>query len=118
MVGAFKSLHEAGFLLYATEGTSTFLDENDIPNTKVFKIGQHGDPALLDIIEAKKVDFIINIPKNYSHEEITAGYKMRRRAVDLNIPLVTNVQVARLVVETLKKYRPEDLEIKPWDFYV
>ena len=118
MLGAFKSLHEAGFLLYATEGTSTFLDENDIPNTKVFKIGQHGDPALLDIIEAKKVDFIINIPKNYSHEEITAGYKMRRRAVDLNIPLVTNVQVARLVVETLKKYRPEDLEIKPWDFYV
>ena len=118
MLGAFKSLHEAGFELYATEGTSAFLNENEIPNTKVYKIGQDGDPALLSVIEEKKVDFIINIPKNYSHEEITDGYKMRRRAVDLNIPLVTNVQVARLVVETLKKYRPEDLEIKPWAEYV
>jgi carbamoyl-phosphate synthase large subunit len=118
MLGAAKEFHKTGLTIYATAGTSAFLTENNIPNTKVYKIGEEGTPALLDIIEQKKVDFIINIPKNYSHEEITDGYKMRRRAIDLNIPLITNVQLARLVVETLKKYSPEDLEITPWKDYM
>jgi carbamoyl-phosphate synthase large subunit len=118
MLSAAKGMKKAGFEIYATEGTSDFFTESGVENTKVYKIGHEGDPALMDVISQKKVDFIINIPKNYSHEEITAGYKMRRQAIDLNIPLITNVQLARLVVDTLKKYTPADLEIEPWKSYV
>lgn len=127
MLYAARDLHVLGFKLYATEGTSRFLTEAGVPNTLVQKIGTpvksplndgSGAPELLDVIGERKVDFIINIPKNYSHEEVTAGYQMRRKAIDLNIPLLTNVQVARVVVETLKKYRVEDLEVESWGSYV
>jgi carbamoyl-phosphate synthase large subunit len=113
-----KTLHAHGFKLYATEGTSDFLKANEIPCTKVYKIGQRGTPALLDLIDQKKVDFVINIPKNHSHEETTAGYQMRRRTIDLNIPLVTNVQVTKLVVDCLERGTVKDMAIEPWGSYV
>ncbi|MDP2625231.1 MAG: carbamoyl-phosphate synthase (glutamine-hydrolyzing) large subunit, partial [Candidatus Peregrinibacteria bacterium] len=113
-----KSLYTQGFEIYATEGTSDFLAEHNVPNTKAYKIGHKGTPALLDVINKRKVDFVINIPKNYSHEEMTDGYQMRRRAVDLNMPLVTNRQVTELVVECLARGTLEGLEIEPWSTYV
>ena len=111
-------LHVHGFEIYATEGTSQFLKDNGVRNIKVYKIGQQGSPAMMDVINDGKVDFVINIPQNYSHEEATSGYKMRRRTVDLNIPLITNVQVTKLVVECLERGTEKDLAIEPWSTYV
>ncbi|KKT76240.1 MAG: Carbamoylphosphate synthase large subunit [Candidatus Peregrinibacteria bacterium GW2011_GWA2_44_7] len=125
LLSAIKWLKEHAFKLYATEGTSDFLDEHGIENIRVAKIGAPGKNApkkngltVLDVIRERKVDCVFNIPKNYSHEEVTAGYQMRRQAIDLNIPLVTNVQVAKLIVETMKHYTIDDLAIEPWSSYV
>jgi len=118
LLHSIQDLAKLGFKIYATEGTSDFLAESGLENTKVFKIREEGTPGLLEVIDNRDVDFLINIPKSYSHEEITDGYKMRRRAIDLNIPLVTNVQVAKLVVETIQKYDLKDLAIEPWKAYV
>lgn len=118
LLSTIKSLHQQGFTLYATEGTHDFLRDNAIPSTKVYKIGSKGKPGLLEVIEARKVDFAINIPKNHSHEEATSGYQLRRRTTDLNIPLVTNIQVAKLVVDCLERDTLKDLAIEPWKTYV
>lgn len=114
---AAKKLSEMGFNLYATEGTSEFLRENGIKNTLLYKTPTEKSPNIIDYIEKQKVDFVINIPKNYSHEEVTAGYLMRRKAVDLNIPLITNLQVAKLMVNAIMRYKKEDLKIKEWVEY-
>lgn len=74
-------------------------------------------PNLLDVLSQKKIHLVVNIPKNYSHEEVTDGYLIRRKAIDLNVPLLTNVQVAKLMVEALSRYKLGDLKIKEWKAY-
>lgn len=114
---AARQLVRLGFDLYATEGTSAFLKENNIKNTLVHKISNGHKPNLLDVMAQKKIHLVINIPKNYSHEEITDGYLIRRKAIDLNIPLVTNLQVAEVIAEALTRYGAGDLKIKEWKEY-
>ncbi|MFA6436236.1 MAG: ATP-grasp domain-containing protein, partial [Candidatus Gracilibacteria bacterium] len=118
LLASLQSLHDQGFKIFATHGTSQLLNDNQIPNTKVYKIGEKESPGILEILSKRKVDFVINIPKKYSHEETSAGYHMRRCSIDLNIPLVTNIQIAKLVVECLERKTLDDLAIEPWGSYL
>ncbi|MBU2524266.1 carbamoyl-phosphate synthase (glutamine-hydrolyzing) large subunit, partial [Patescibacteria group bacterium] len=114
---AAKKWIELGYELSATEGTHDFFKENGVPTKKVYKISTKKSPNILDELAKGKIDLVINIPKNYSHEEITEGYLIRRKTIDLNIPLITNIQIARLIVNTLRKYGANDLKIKEWGEY-
>jgi len=113
-----KLLKTLGYTLFATEGTSKFLKQNNIKNILVQKLSKKKNSNILDYIRNKKVDLVIDIPKNYTRQEITDGYIIRRNAIDMNIPLITNVQVAKLIVDVLQKYTVDDLEIKSWDEYI
>ena len=113
-----KALQRMGFDLFATEGTSDFLKDNGVKNLKLFKVSTGKSPNIIDYIGEKKLDLVIDIPKNYTRQEITDGYIIRRKAIDMNIPLLTNLQVAKLLTEALKQYKIGDLEIKSWDEYV
>jgi len=112
-----RRLKNLGYTLFATEGTSKFLKQNGINTTLVQKLSKKKNPNILDYIKKKKVDLVIDIPKNYTRQEITDGYMIRRNAIDMNIPLVTNVQIAKLIVNVLQNYTIDDLEIKSWDEY-
>ena len=121
-LGYAAKLINLGFGLYATEGTHDFLAENGITSKKVHKLSNAAkdeklSPTMLDVLKGKEVDLVINIPKTYSKEEITDGYQIRRTAIDLNIPLITNLQVAEILVESMEKYKLEDLKIKAWSEY-
>lgn len=113
-----RKLSKMGFSLFATEGTSDFLKENKIENTKLFKARSGKKPNIIDYLIQKKLDLVIDIPKSYAHDEITDGYLIRRRAVDSNIPLITNLQIAKATVDALEKYKLEDLSAKAWREYV
>jgi len=112
-----KKLSDMGYELYATENTSRFLTENGIKNTFLYKIRSDMKPNLLDVLGEKILDMVINIPKNYSREEVTDGYLIRRKSIDFNIPLITNLQLAQALVEALKRYTMDDLKIKEWAEY-
>lgn len=112
-----RKFAEMDYKLFATPGTAEFLKENKVKCTKLFKASSESTPNLLDQMAKKKLDLIINIPKNYNRQETTDGYLIRRKAIDLNIPLITNVQVAELMVNALDKYKVEDLKIEPWSTY-
>ena len=112
------ALKEMGFSLFATEGTHEFLAENGLKSHVLHKVGDSRSPNLDDYLRDRSIDLVINIPRNYSHEELTAGYRIRRRAIDANIPLLTNLQLARLMVRTIGKYGIDDLKIKSWDEYL
>ena len=111
-----RKLKEMGYSLFATSGTADFLKDHGIGAHKLNKIGE-GSPDLDDYLKERSIDLVINVPRNYSHEEMTAGYQIRRRTIDLNIPLITNLQVARLTVKAIAKYDLEDLKIEAWDEY-
>lgn len=117
-LNAARKLVQNGFSLYATRGTAEFFKENGVEATAVYKVGSQESPNISEIIRKDKVDWVINIPRNYSHEEMTMGYGLRRLTIDHNIPLTTNVQVAKLMVDTLERYKLEDLAIEPWSTYV
>ena len=116
-VDSAQKLRAMGYSLFATAGTADFLKERGVMAHKLNKIGE-GSPDLDDYLKERSIDLVINIPRNYSHEEMTSGYQIRRRTIDLNIPLITNLQVARLMVKTIAKYDISDLKIKGWDEYV
>lgn len=118
LLESMKHLASLGFRLFATEGTHRTLKEHGLKSTLLHKIKTETSPNINEYLRDKKVDLVINIPRNYSPEEVTDGYLMRRKAIDANIPLITNKQIAMLLVETLGKYSPENLEIKSWDEYV
>jgi len=103
--------------LYATEGTAKFLEENGVKSTVLYWPLLEKEPNALTYLKERKIDLVINIPKSYEEEEITNDYLIRRKAVDFNIPLLTNAQIAKLFVESISKKKMEDLEIKSWDEY-
>jgi len=113
-----QQLVDMDYELYATENTSRFLTENGIKNTFLYKIRNKMQPNLLDVLGQKIIDLVINIPKSYSREEVTDGYLIRRKAIDFNIPLLTNLQLSQSVVEALQRYKMDDLKIKEWSEYV
>ncbi len=114
---AAKKFTEMGFKIFATEGTCDYFLSEGIKCEKVYKISSKKEPSILTAMSEKKFDLIINIPKNYSRSTMTDGYMIRRKSVDLNIPLVTNVQVAKIMAEALEKYGLEDLKVKEWGEY-
>lgn len=113
-----RKLHKLGFNLFATEGTSDFLNNNGIKNSKLYKVSTGKSPNILDYIMQKKLDLVIDIPKNYTRQEITDGYMIRRKAIDMNIPLFTNIQIAKIMTDVLERYSLDDLELASWDHYV
>jgi len=113
-----KKLIAMGFAIFATPGTSIFLKENGVPNLLVHFPLEKKKPNVLDLFTQKKVGMVINIPKNYQPEELTNGYLIRRRATDFGIPLFVNPQIAKLVVDSLEKYKDEELPIRSWDEYL
>lgn len=117
MLNTAKKLVQMKYELFATPGTAEFLKEHQIPHTKLHKISGKKSPNIGQYLDNKKLDLAIVIPNNYAHEEQTDGYHIRRKAVDRNIPLITNVQVAKTLVRAIGKYKLEDLQIKDWSEY-
>ncbi len=113
-----KKLAEKGFTIYATEGTSQFLNENGIKATAVAWPDEEKNENVLQMIAAHKFDLIINVPKNNSKRELTNGYRIRRSAIDHNIPLMTNVRLAKAFVEAFCTLDENDLQIKSWQEYI
>ena len=118
MLDAAKRLVNNGYELYATSGTSHFLTENGIANTTVYWPTDEGmEPKVLDVLREKKIDMVVNIPKDLTPRELTNGYSIHRAAIDLNIPLITNTRLASAFITAFTTMRVEDIEIKAWSEY-
>ena len=114
MLKAAQMLARNGYNLYATPGTSRHLSENGIPNTMVFWPDSLGQPQALDLLHNHEIDLVINLPANHSDSQVTNGYKVRRTAIDLNIPLITNARLASAFIYAFLTVKPEEIEIKSW----
>ena len=118
MLDAAKMLIDHGYKLYATGGTSKFLSENGIENTHVLWPSEEGDePKALDLLHDHTIDMVVNIPKNLTSSELTNGYKIRRAAIDLNVPLITNARLASAFIYAFCTTKLEDIGIKSWSEY-
>lgn len=117
MLEAVRLLYNKGFKLFATGGTQRFLRENDIDCELVYWPSEEGQPQALDLLHNKSIDMVVNIPRNLSSRELDNGYKIRRAAIDLNIPLLTNAQLASAFITAFCEYKLEDLQIKSWKEY-
>ncbi len=118
MLDAAHRLHNHGFTIYATEGTQRFLSENGIPSIPAYWPSQPDrHPQALQLLHDKQVDLVVNLPKNFSSTELSNGYKVRRAAIDLNIPLLTNARLASAFIDAFTTMNVADLPIKSWDEY-
>lgn len=118
MLDAAQLLHNKGYALYATQGTHDMLAENGIPSTLVFWPTDEGkQPQALDLLHEHKIDMVVNINKNLTAGELTNGYRLRRAAIDLNIPLLTNARLASAFITAFCTLPIEDLQIKSWAEY-
>ena len=106
-----------GYTLYATKGTAKFLKENGVEAIEVSWPDEEGDNKILDMISAHAFDLIVNVPKNHTKRELTNGYKIRRGAIDHNIPLLTNARLAKAFIESFCSMKLEDIQIKCWQEY-
>ncbi len=112
-----RQLEKKGYEIYATAGTAKFLNENDVHAITVGWPDENADINVMDMIAAHQFDLIINVPKNQSKRELTNGYKIRRGAIDHNIPLMTNVRLAKAFIEAFCALKQEDIKIKSWQEY-
>lgn len=111
-------LHKKGYQLYATAGTHRYLNDNGIPAILVHWPSEADkEPQALDLLHRKQIDFVVNIPKNLTSNELTNGYEIRRAAVDLNVPLITNARLASAYIRAFCDLTVDDIEIKSWDEY-
>ena len=118
LLNSARMLQERGFNLFATEGTHRFFMENGVENTLLhWPDEEDRHPNTLEYLQEKKIDLVINIPKNYTKRELRNGYNIRRNAIDFNIPLITNARVASAFIYAICKYSPETIAIKSWDEY-
>ena len=118
MLDAAKKLKAHGYELYATGGTSQYLRDNGIANTTVYWPSEEGkEPQALSLLHEKKIDMVVNIPKDLSPRELTNGYKIRRAAIDLNVPLITNSRLASAFISAFCTLSLDDIDIKAWDEY-
>lgn len=118
MLDAALRLHNKGYQIYATGGTHTFLNDNGIPAIRVYWPSQSDmQPQALELLHRKEIDLVVNIPKNLTSAELDNGYKIRRAAIDLNIPLLTNARLASAFIEAFTSMSLDDIEIKSWDEY-
>lgn len=118
MLAASAMLRDHGYKLFATPGTSRYLTENGVENTLVHWPSEEGQqPQALDMLHNKEFDMVVNVPKNLSTGELTNGYKIRRAAIDLNVPLITNARLASAFIYSFCTQKLDDLEIKCWQEY-
>ena len=118
MLDAAKMLKQHGYELYATVGTSKYLAENGIENTCVYMPSDEGQhPQALDLLHEKKIDMVVNMPKDLTPRELTNGYKVRRAAIDLNVPLITNSRLASAFISAFCNVSLDDIDIKAWGEY-
>ncbi len=118
MLDAAHMLHNHGYRIYATGGTHQFLNDNGIPAIRVYWPSQSDmQPQALELLHNKGIDMVVNIPKNLTSAELSNGYKIRRAAIDLNIPLLTNARLASAFIRAFTSLPVEEIEIKSWDEY-
>ena len=118
LLAAAKALAEKGYNLYATGGSHRYLVENNIPATRVYWPTEPSmEPQAMDMLTNKQIDMVVNIPKNLTQEELENGYKVRRAAVDFNIPLITNARLASAFINAFCNVPLEKIQIKSWDEY-
>ena len=117
MLDAARTLVENGYRIYATSGSSKYLTENGIENTEVFWPSEDKQPQAIDMLHNHEIDLVVNIPKNLTAGELTNGYKIRRAAIDLNVPLITNSRLASAFIHAFCRVKPEDIDIKSWAEY-
>ena len=117
MLSAARLLRQKGYSLYATGGTSRYLSENGIDNTLVYWPDEKREPQALGLLHRKEIDMVVNIPKDLSVGELNNGYQIRRAAVDLNIPLITNARLASAFISAFCSLSADDLIIKSWAEY-
>ena len=120
---ACHKLSEKGIKIYATAGTCKYLNENGVPAHRALWPHEEADglepnePSALELIRTHEVDLVVNIPKNYSRKELSNGYKMRRAAIDFNVPLITNSRLATAYIRAFCAKSLDDISIKSWDEY-
>ena len=112
-----KQLEKSGYAIFATDGTAKFLKENGVNASVVSWPDEDGENKVMDMIADHKFDLIINVPKNQTKRELTNGYRIRRGAIDHNIPLMTNVRLAKAFIEAFCSMKLEDIKIKSWQEY-
>ena len=118
MLSAARMLQKKGYKIFATGGSSNFLTENGVENTRVYWPSEpERQPQALDMLHRKEIDMVVNIPKNLTAGELDNGYKIRRAAIDLNIPLITNARLASAFINAFCTMTPDDLAIKSWADY-
>lgn len=118
MLSACMMLRDHGYHIFATPGTGRYLEENGVPNTIVYwpsEADKH--PQALEMLHKKEIDMVVNVNKNLSSGELTNGYKIRRAAIDLNIPLITNARLASAFIYAFCTMKLEDLDIRSWQEY-
>ena len=116
MLDAARQLRDHGYTLYATSGTSKYLTENGIENTLVYWPSEEGKhPQALDMLHEHKIDMVVNIPKDLTVSELSNGYKIRRAAIDLNVPLITNSRLASAFINAFCSLSLDEIDIKAWD---
>ncbi len=118
MLEAAHRLNDKGFKIYATGGTHRFLNDNGIPAVRVYWPSEADmQPQALQLLHDKEIDLVVNVPKNLTPTELGNGHKIRRAAIDLNIPLLTNARLASAFIRAFTTMEPDDIEIKAWDEY-
>ena len=117
MLQAAQALKAKGYKIFATGGTSKFLTENGVENTRVYWPSEEGHPQALEMLHKKEIDMVVNIPRDLSVGELDNGYKIRRAAIDLNIPLITNARLASAFINAFCTMSIDDIAIKSWDEY-
>jgi carbamoyl-phosphate synthase large subunit len=117
LLDACRLLQQKGYALFATEGTHRYLSENGIPSLRVNQPSENGKPNALEMIREKQFDLVVNIPKNLTVGELSNGYKIRRSAIDFNIPLITNSRLASAFIYAFCEIEMKNIPIKSWDEY-
>ncbi len=117
MLEAARMLQKKGYDIFATGGSSKFLTENGVQNTRVYWPSEEGHPQALEMLHQKEIDMVVNIPKNLTAGELDNGYKIRRAAIDLNIPLITNARLASAFINAFCTMDIDDIAIKSWEEY-
>ncbi len=117
LLNSTRMLMEKGYAIYSTEGTAKFLKENGLEVNVLYWPDENREPNVMEYLRDGKIDLVINIPKNHTRRELDNGYKIRRAAVDYNIPLITNARLASAYIYAICRVAPADIAIKSWDEY-
>ncbi len=112
-----RMLHKKGYTICATEGTARFLNQNGVPAIRVHWPGEEQSPSVMEMLHNREIDLVVNIPKDLSARELSNGYKVRRAAIDLNIPLITNTRLAAAFINAFCELTLDDIKIKEWSEY-